>query len=196
MKIAALYVRTDTIYKTLGADCWDIERDARNYQGPNPVIAHPPCRAWGRLRRMAKPRPGEKECGLHAAEMVRKWGGTLEHPRASSLWKAAALPRPGEPPDDHGGFTVDVNQAWFGHRAEKRTWIYICGCQFKDVPAHPITFHRPPCVIANDGRIPAGSPGYRKEVTKREREATPEAFAQWLIAIAKQCRPQNPKHQP
>lgn len=50
-QIAVLFARQDSIYKTLpGCDVWDIERDARKWPGGCPVVAHPPCRAWGRLR--------------------------------------------------------------------------------------------------------------------------------------------------
>jgi hypothetical protein len=59
--VSALFVRKDSIYKELGVDCWDAERNALNWPGGNPLIAHPPCRAWGQLSHWAKPLPGEKE---------------------------------------------------------------------------------------------------------------------------------------
>lgn len=186
--VSILCVRADSIYKTLpNTDCWDAERDARNYQGPNPVVAHPPCRAWGCLRANAKPGPGEKELGPWAVGQVRKWGGVLEHPRASSLWKHCNLPRPGQGPDAYGGFSLDVEQFWWGHRAQKRTWLYIYGCKPGDVPAIPLKLGKAPRVITNVHGLRAGMPGYRKEVTKREREATPPAFAEWLVRLAARC---------
>jgi hypothetical protein len=47
--IAALYVATGGCYFGLpDVDPWDVERDARLYPGPHPVIAHPPCgKTWG-----------------------------------------------------------------------------------------------------------------------------------------------------
>ena len=51
--VAAMFVRADSVYKTIpGVDCWDIDRDARLWPGGCPVVAHPPCRAWGRLRHL------------------------------------------------------------------------------------------------------------------------------------------------
>ena len=46
--VAVLFARADSYYKTLpGCEVYDMERDARTYDGPWPVVAHPPCRAWG-----------------------------------------------------------------------------------------------------------------------------------------------------
>ena len=48
-QIAALYVAAGGTYFGLeGVDPWDEKRDARAYPGPNPVVAHPPCKRWGR----------------------------------------------------------------------------------------------------------------------------------------------------
>jgi len=48
--ISALYVETNGCYFNLpDVDPWDEQREARLYNGPNPVIAHPPCQRWGRF---------------------------------------------------------------------------------------------------------------------------------------------------
>lgn len=100
--ISALYVRKDSIYKSLGLDCYDIHRDARTFTSQNVIIAHPPCRAWGQLSHLAKPRKDEKDLAIHALHLIRKNGGILEHPRASKLWKEYKLPM-GNQIDTFGG---------------------------------------------------------------------------------------------
>ena len=186
--VAVLFVRADSDYKELDCDAWDAERDARKYQGPHPIVAHPPCRAWGCLRMQAKPLPGERELGPWAVNQVRQWGGVLEHPRASSLFRHCGLPGPKDGTDSWGGFTLDVDQFWWGHRARKRTWLYVVGCERWQVPAMPIRLGAAPCLITNQHGLRSGMPGYRKEVTKREREATPPEFARWLIELASLCK--------
>lgn len=48
-KVAALFVETTGIsYGLPNVEPWDRERDARRYEGPYPVVAHPPCERWGR----------------------------------------------------------------------------------------------------------------------------------------------------
>ncbi|WP_337881840.1 hypothetical protein [Chromobacterium haemolyticum] len=96
-QVAALFVRTDSVYKQMvGVDAWDAERDAMAWPGGCPVVAHPPCRAWGRLRHMANPRPGERELALWVVDQIREYGGVLEHPASSLLWKEKPLPEPGQ----------------------------------------------------------------------------------------------------
>lgn len=96
MTVAVLFARADSVYKTLpGVDVWDEARDARKWPGGCPVVAHPPCRAWGKLFYFAKPIDGEKDLALFAVDQVRQFGGVLEHPKDSKLWAAADLPRPG-----------------------------------------------------------------------------------------------------
>ena len=176
--VAALYVRADSHYHELpGVDCWDVIRDARRWPGGSPVIAHPPCRAWGRLRGMAKPREDEKELARIAVRQVRENGGVLEHPQASTLWADQGLWNDGQ------GFTLPVSQYWFGHRAMKATWLYIVGISPRALPAMPIVLGESSHVIATGHR--KGMPGWRPSVSKKEREATPPALAEWLVAVAR-----------
>lgn len=183
--VSVLFTRSDSIYNSLNVDCWDIERDARKWPGGNPVVAHPPCRAWGQLSHMAKPRPDEKELAIYALGQVRKWGGVLEHPRASRLWKEFNLPF-GKEIDEFGGFTLCVNQSWWGHRAEKKTLLYICGISPAAIPPYEIRFDLVTHVITNG--IRKGQPGFKSRVTSKEREATPPNFAKWLVELAGNCK--------
>ena len=132
--IAALYVETGGPYFGIeGVDPWDEKRDARLYDGPHPVIAHPPCSRWCRLAGLVEARWGHKrgedggcfEAALHA---VRTWGGVLEHPAYSDAWAAFDLPRPsrsgGWQMGMCGGWSCHVEQVRYGHPARKATWLY------------------------------------------------------------------------
>lgn len=183
MMVAVLFARADSVYKTLPhLDVFDAERDARTWPGGCPVVAHPPCRAWGRLRHFAKPRHDEKDLALFAVDAVRAYGGVLEHPEGSSLWTAANLPRPGSGTDLFGGWTLPVSQKWWGHRCEKRTWLYICGIKPGDIPSFPITLGEASHVVATSLRHDPRAA--RKSIPKAEREHTPLAFAHWLVDLA------------
>lgn len=180
--IAVLFARADSIYKQIEfCDVYDIERDARTYTGNLPVVAHPPCRAWGRLRHFANPRHDEKELAFFAVEMVRKFGGVLEHPESSTLWMEAQLPHPALGNyDAFGGFTLALPQKWFGHRAEKKTWLYISGCKRKCIPTLPLSLGDAECVVETKKK---DNP--RPSVSRKQREATPRDFALWLCELAK-----------
>ena len=193
--VAILFARRDSHYKALsGTDVYDIDRDARNYAGELPVVAHPPCRGWGKLSYFAKPAPGELDLGFFAVDAVRRCGGVLEHPKDSKLWPAAGLPRPGQV-DAWGGWTLPIAQHWWGHRAEKLTWLYIVGVAPRDIPTIPLRLGDATHVIAQsrmrrkDGtRLRKGMAGWRPEVSKDEREHTPPALAAWLVETARRTR--------
>ena len=103
-RVAVLFARRGSIYNRFAqADVFDLGRDALTFGGGCPVIAHPPCRAWGRLRHLSKHAMGELELAHFAVRAVRFNGGVLEHPEASTLWRVAQLPRPG---------TVDAVGGW------------------------------------------------------------------------------------
>lgn len=194
--VAVLFARADSVYKTLpGCDVYDIERDARTWQGGAPVVAHPPCRAWGQMSHMAKPRHDEKDLARFAVAMVREWGGVLEHPRNSRLWPDQRLPAPGQR-DAYGGWTLGISQHWWGHRAEKLTKLYIVGIEPAETPDVSLSLHYATHVIAQDrrprpdlgrGRLVKGMLGWRHEVTAAEREHTPPDLARWLVELARRC---------
>jgi hypothetical protein len=191
--VAVLFARADSVYKLMRTtDVYDLERDARSYVGASPVVAHPPCRAWGRLRAMAKPREDEKSLALFAVDRVRNLGGVLEHPAGSTLWDVAGLPKPGQGMDRFGGFTMPVDQFWFGHRAAKATWLYIVGVRPSELPVFPMVFGHPTHVVDRcrrpDGSRPRqGDADWRPLISKAEREHTPVAMAVWLVDLARLC---------
>lgn len=183
MTIAVLFARADSIYKTMPeCDVYDIERDARTWPGGCPVVAHPPCRAWGRLRTFAKPHKGERLLATWSVRQVRKYGGVLEHPATSLLWCRAGLPEQGRR-DKYGGWTIGIHQNQWGHRAQKATLLYIVGCEPCDIP------DMPPLVLGEASHVIQSRKrhDYRPHVTKAEREHTPPMLAAWLVELASRC---------
>lgn len=151
MTVAALFVRADSIYKTLpGVDAWDAARDARKWPGGAPVVAHPPCRLWASLRTKAKADPSEKDLAHFAIEQVRRWGGVVEHPWLSTLWDEYHL-RPsvrGSMRRDKFGFLLPTDLFSFGYPAKKKTGLYICGIDPRDLPAKPLRLGEPTHTLA------------------------------------------------
>ena len=186
MTVAVLFARSDSHYKTLhDVDVYDMERDARTYDGPYPVVAHPPCRAWASLRNHAKPRPDERNLGRLAVALVREFGGVLEHPNKTTLWEAQSLPDVGEK-DQYGGFTLVIDQNWWGHKAQKRTKLYVVGCEPLEIPAMPLRLGQATHTVGLwSGRNRATC---RPSIPKREYEQTPIELAKWLVELAKNCR--------
>lgn len=132
--MAALYVQSGGIYYSLpNVDPWDEARDARQYAGPYPVVAHPPCKAWSIMGQCRPEIISGEDGGCFEAALacVREWGGVLEHPAYTKAWRAFALPRPAAMGwtrafmDD--GWTCEIDQAQYGHPANKRTWLYYVG---------------------------------------------------------------------
>lgn len=97
MKVAALFVDGQGVYAGLpNVDPWPVERDARTYAGPHPVVAHPPCERWGSWAEV-NPNPKARRrvvgddggCFEAALASVRRFGGVIEHPRGSRAWAAS-----------------------------------------------------------------------------------------------------------
>lgn len=191
--VAVLFARVDSNYKHLaGVDVYDEARDARTFNGRVPVVAHPPCRSWGRLRALANPLPHERDLAIFAVAQVRANGGVLEHPARSTLWDVAGLPKPGQV-DAWGGWTLPIVQRDFGHRADKPTWLYIVGVQLDALPPLPLALGQATHVVGRSGRnrdgsrLRKGDLGWRPEVSKAEREHTPPLLAAWLVRVAQEA---------
>lgn len=170
MKVAALYVETNGPYPGLVSEWFDEAKDARNYKGPWPVVAHPPCETWGRLRHFST--KDTHDLALHAVAMVRKFGGVLEHPASSSLWKECGLPLPDTLfADMFGGRSYEVAQGDYGHAAPKLTWFYA-------VRLGPCPFHLPR----------GGQLGRVENLSRFARKATPPQLAASLVTWASTAR--------
>lgn len=207
--VSVLYVDPRGPYPKLVADWWDEKRDARNYAGPNPVVAHPPCGPYGRLKHLYQ--GSEHDCALRAIDQVRRLGGVLEHPRKSDLWKVphrtdgftVFLPLPGDAfTDPWGGYTVEVDQVEWGHVARKTTWLYCVKVPRDSITTPPFPGRAPTHWVSgfrtSDKRraypqhykksgcaVPEGI----KVCSAQQRRRTPPAFAEWLISLAAQAGP-------
>jgi hypothetical protein len=187
MKVAALYVDARGPYASLrGVDAWPRERDARGYAGPHPVVAHPPCGAWGGNAHLH--RAGDRDLALLAIRQVQRWGGVLEHPARSALF--AYLPKPGEGADRFGGYSLELDQCEWGHVARKRTWLYLVRVPPAALKAPPF-FGREPTHWVSGRRRRGGSsdgalvPAGVKVCSRSQRNLTPPRFARYLVSLAR-----------
>lgn len=147
--VSALYVDATGPYAELpSVDLWDEMRDARTYNGPYPVVAHPPCQRWGKMYMgqplwvkrtgQRKKKGDDKGCFAAALHAVRIYGGVLEHPFSSHAWDWFGLAKPPRAggwirADHHGGWTCCVEQGRYGHYAPKPTWLYAVGCDLPEL---------------------------------------------------------------
>lgn len=201
--IAALYVETDGCYYGLpDVDPWDIIRDAREYAGPHPVVAHPPCQRWGRFWHGSTRKPHQFKlgddggCFKAALKSVRDHGGVLEHPADSHAWEHFNLERPtrhkGWQRVSGGGFTCYVEQGHYGHFSRKPTWLLVDCIARRQLPElnwskgsqrlHPVALERYGYEKARRIGMTAMIGG--KDKTKI-RNATPPAFQDLLLGLAR-----------
>ena len=167
--ISVLCCSKNSIYKTLGVDCYDIDRDARTFDGSTPIIAHPPFRAWSAYcSHQAKYPPEEKELAPMCVQWLAKCGGILEHPAHSRLWSRMRIPLPGE--YRNGMHCIEVNQCWWGDSRTKKTWLLLSKIDMSKLVL-------PPPVEVQDDRESWS------KMSKDQRSATHPSFARWLIEL-------------
>lgn len=188
--IAALYVQTNGCYFGLpDVDPWDVTRDARNYNGPYPVVAHPPCQLWTNFAAVNYKRYGGEHnrpgndggCFKAALDAVRKYGGVLEHPACSNAWREYGLLKPGYLWSSYADYWVcEVWQSAYGHKARKRTWLLYSG---ERAPPFDMRWSRETGThqIGWFDRI-------KPTLSKKEAMATPPAFRDELLRLARNSR--------
>jgi len=203
--IAALYVRTNGSYFNLpGVDPWDEKRDARNYAGPHPVVAHPPCQRWGKMwfgQPLTVKRTGERKkkgddggCFKSALDAVRLYSGVLEHPKGSHAWDHFGINRPPSKggwisAGAIGGFTCCIEQGRYGHYARKPTWLYAYNVMLPELLWGESEAKYDPEVVERMGIKRAkrlgevGAKGGGKD--SPQRIGTPPAFRDLLLSIAR-----------
>jgi hypothetical protein len=189
-RVAALFVATGGVYYGLpDVDPWDSERDARKYQGPYPVVAHPPCQLWVNFAHLNFKRYGGEHnrpgndggCFASALRSVRRWGGVLEHPAGSAAWTAHGIASvDGRWAYADGEWVCEVWQSAYGHKARKRTWLLYVG----SVPPPALNWSRVPGV-AQVGWFDRVKP----TLSKKEASASPPAFRDMLIELARRAQP-------
>ena len=198
-RIAALFVMTGGVYFDLPhVEPWDIQRDARFYNGPFAVVAHPPCARWGRYwsggpsARVRRVLGDDQGCFAAALEAVRRWGGVLEHPEASHAWHLFGLCTP---PRSGGwisaglwdpGWTCCVEQGHYGHPARKATWLYACGVALPSLRwgSSGQRLRLDEGYHSAEERRRAVKTGRCQRLSHRQREESPEPFRDVLLSIA------------
>lgn len=190
--VAALFVQPDGCYSALPfVDAWPQLRDARKYDGALPVVAHPPCQLWGNLAAVnwkrwggEHNRPGnDAGCFASAMGSVRRCGGVLEHPSASRAFAAHDITPPvgvGWQSVTCGGWVCEVWQSAYAHLARKRTWLYYFG----DNPPAQLRWERPEGTHQIGFQDQRGKARNKPTLSKREANATPEAFRDALLSLA------------
>jgi hypothetical protein len=211
--IGALYVESGGSYFGLPeVDPWDQERDARQYAGPWPVVAHPPCQRWGKLwagQPLWIKRTGERKikgdddgCFAAALDAVRRYGGVLEHPWGSHAWPHFGLnvpPRAGGwiaaelPGGGRFGWTCCVEQGRYGHYARKPTLLYAVRTDFPSLRWGIGKAVFPPEAVAKYGLAyckRAGELAFKGGgKDNSHRIGTPPEFRELLISLAQSVRP-------
>jgi len=160
LKIAILCVDESSNYyqlsKKYNLDIYSASRSMLLFNDSCPVICHPPCAQWSRLKNFAHVNDELKKLAPLCYDIVNSNGGILEHPSGTSLFKTVKA-------DTNKILSVD--QHWWNFPARKRTYLY-----FHKVK--PISF--PLNLNAYPGKVSLNIP------TQMRSRGTIE-FNEWLI---------------
>lgn len=175
--IPVLFTQEDSNYDKFEIfDCYDLKRDALSFSDRLPLIAHPPCRKFSKLRGLSTAPLSEKKLAFFALAKVRQFGGILEHPRSSTLWKDGNFNLDGTI-DSYGGFLRSVDLSWFGFSARKKTMLYFCGIAPGQLPPFPLSFNAITHVVSSSYK------SEKKEISKNMRSTTPLPMIEFFIEV-------------
>lgn len=155
--VTVLFTNRKSVYKQLQCDCYDIDRNVKSFNWDRKVIAHPPCRQFSRLKGLSKKDDEEYELVLKTLNHVNRYGGIIEHPLRSDLFKRNEVDQ---------DKIIYIDQHWFGFKAHKPTLLYIVGAKVDYIPFN---------MDAVEKSV--------QNMWSNERSITTEKLAKWLIEI-------------
>lgn len=119
-RIAILCACKDSTYFDIQSDNYSLDiytalRPVKLFNDNCPVIAHPPCAQWSRLKNSARIDLVEKQLAYDCWKLVRRNGGILEHPNGSQFMR------------EFVGYSncQRIHQSDFGFAAKKDTLLYL-----------------------------------------------------------------------
>lgn len=190
--IAALFVETNGCYfNDPRVVPFDITVDARIYDLDLPVVAHPPCQLWGKMAKVNYSRWGGEHnkpgndggCFSAALRSVVRCGGVLEHPAQSYAFETYGIPKPKYAGWNRCGLHDWVCEVWqsaYGHRANKKTWLYYYGIN----PPLELLWNKPKGSHQIGFQDQRGKARNKPTLNKKESNATPVKFKEALIDLA------------
>lgn len=182
--VSVLCVGRSSVYRQFPqVETFNKVRDVWTCQSRRPILAHPPCRFWSRWNSRAAATPeqmiNELLIGMECVRLCRQNGGVLEQPAHSRLWECARLPDPRTPGRKHYTWSIEIDQAEYGHACSKPTWLLLCGIRPDQVTWQGFQ-------LANPRRRTLA------QLTPGQRSATPPRLAMWLVQLASLAIPPHP----
>lgn len=178
--VTVLCAARSSIYQGFPAvSIFTASKNALNARPLGPVVTHAPCRCWSRGWARVNLSVANRIKEMHLAYCCLRWcrrnGGVFEHPAYSQFWQAANLPRPGDLSHAPEEWCIQVDQANWGHRSTKPTWLLFCHID-------PEALYLDGFTLSDQSNIPLS------RLTPGQRSATPQRFAAFLLLAARTAK--------
>lgn len=177
MTVAVLCAhKKSNYYKIPGLEVYDEVRDCRTFKGGMPVICHPPCAQWSKMKAFSNDNPEQKQLAYFCLVEFKRWGGIFEHPESSAIWDEFDWPEE--------TLFYKVDQHWWGFPARKKTILAFYQC--KPI-SHPLNFDAVQYTVAKSRSDSKNGQANRlPEMKKSQRSVTTLEFNQWLVDSIRQ----------